>query len=42
MRKLVRPVYGMANAPRRWYCRIDGELTKLGYRMSKHDYTGYN
>ena len=42
MWKLVRPVYGLADASRGWYCRMDEESTKLGCRMSKYDHAVYN
>ena len=28
--KLVRPLYGLTDASRKWYFRMDKELTKLG------------
>merc|ERR1711942_584819 len=40
--KLVRPLYGLTDASRKWYCRMDRELTKLGCRRSKYDHAVYN
>ena len=36
--KLVRPLYGLTDASRKWYCRMDKELTKLGCLRSKYDH----
>ena len=40
--KLIRPLYGLTDASRKWYCRMDKELTKLGCRRSKYDQAVYN
>ena len=40
--KLVRPLYGLTDASRKWYCRMDKELTKLGCLRSKYDHAVYN
>ena len=39
--KLRRPLYGLADASRKWYCRVNKELTKLGCTRSKLDYGVY-
>jgi hypothetical protein len=40
--KLVRPLYGLTDASRKWYCRMDKELTKLGGTRSVYDHAVYN
>ena len=40
--KLIRPLYGLTDASRKWYCRMDKELTKLGCLRSKYDHAVYN
>ena len=40
--KLVRPLYGLTDASRKWYCRMDKELTKFGGQRSKYNYAIYN
>ena len=40
--KLTRPLYGLTDASRKWYYRMDKELTRLGCQRSKYDYAVYN
>ena len=39
--RLIRPLYGLTDASRKWYCRMDKELTKLGCIKSKYDHAVY-
>jgi hypothetical protein len=38
---LRRVVYGLRQAPRAWYEKLDGTLRKLGFRQSEHEHTIY-
>ena len=39
---IIRPLYGLTDASRKWYCRMDKELTKLGGTRSIYDHAVYN
>jgi hypothetical protein len=38
---LRRVLYGLRQAPRAWYEKLDGTLRKLGFRQSEHEHTIY-
>ena len=40
--KPVRPLHGLTDASRKWYCRMDKELTKFGCQRRKYDYAVHN
>jgi hypothetical protein len=39
--RLRRALYGLRQAPRAWYEKLDGTLRKLGFTQSEHDHAIY-
>jgi hypothetical protein len=39
--RLRRALYGLQQAPRAWYEKLDGTLRKLGFTQSEHDHAIY-
>ena len=35
--KLRKATYGLMNAPRRWYERVEADLTRMGWRKCRQD-----
>ncbi|KAF0932695.1 hypothetical protein E2562_011990 [Oryza meyeriana var. granulata] len=39
--RLVKALYGLRQAPRAWYAKLDGSLLKLGFRRSNFEHAVY-
>lgn len=38
---LIKALYGLRQAPRAWYAKLDGSLIKLGFRRSDSEHAVY-
>ena len=41
MLHLVKALYGLRQAPRAWYAKLDGSLLSLGFRRSNSEHAVY-